>query len=271
MSASTGRAQYRAPVPDACWFLPLSDSDTRFRATADTAGPWSPHAQHGGPPAALLTRALERCSPREEMLLSRITMEILGPVPVEEMTVQARVARAGRRVERLEAVLSAAGRPVMTAAAWRVLRTGLGAPAADVSLPPLPEQATDPAEFSSAGYLQSMEWRIVSGGWTTPGPAAVWTRMRGALVAGEEPSGLQRLMGVADSGNGVSAVLDLSRFWFINPELTVHVHREPAGEWLLLDAQTTISAGGTGLATSVLSDQQGPVGRGAQSLLVGER
>jgi len=78
-------------------------------------------------------------------------------------------------------------------------------------------------------------------------------------------------MGLADSGNGVSAVLDMSRFWFINPELTVHVHREPQGEWLLLDACTTISAGGTGLATSRLSDRSGEVGRAAQSLLVGAR
>lgn len=251
--------------------MPLDDTDTRFRATADSAGPWSAQSQHGGPPAALLARALERCAPREDMLISRITTEILGPVPVGELALEARVARKGRSVELLEATLRAADRPVMTASAWRVLRTQLDSAGAGAGPPPLPDRESDTAAFSSAGYLRSIEWRMVSGGWAEPGPTAVWARMRGVLLAGEQPSGLQRLMGLADSGNGVSAVLDMSRFWFINPELTVHVHREPQGEWLLLDACTTISAGGTGLATSRLSDRSGEVGRAAQSLLVGAR
>ena len=90
-------------------------------------------------------------------------------------------------------------------------------------------------------------------------------------MAGEEPSPLQRVLAVADSGNGVSSELDLAAWHFINPELTVHLHREAVGEWVCLDAATTISPGGAGLATSVLSDQQGPVAVGAQALLVAPR
>jgi len=44
-----------------------------------------------------------------------------------------------------------------------------------------------------------------------------------------------------------------------------------AGPWICLDASTAISTGGTGLATSVLSDQEGPVGVAAQCLLVTPR
>jgi hypothetical protein len=69
----------------------------------------------------------------------------------------------------------------------------------------------------------------------------------------------------------VSGELDLRRWLFINPELTVHLHREPEGEWVCLDATTSISRGGLGLATSVLSDLGGPVGVGAQTLLVTSR
>ncbi|HWH28519.1 MAG TPA: thioesterase family protein, partial [Mycobacteriales bacterium] len=90
------------------------------------------------------------------------------------------------------------------------------------------------------------------------------------LVPGEEPSPLQRVLAVADSGNGLSSELDLS-WYFINPELTVHLHREPVGEWLCVDAVTTVSSGGAGLATTALSDLDGPVGVGAQSLLVAPR
>jgi hypothetical protein len=73
---------------------------------------------------------------------------------------------------------------------------------------------------------------------------------------------------LADSGNGASAELPLDQWLFINPELTVHVHRLPEGEWICMDAHTTISPGGAGLALSTLSDERGPVARGAQSLLV---
>jgi hypothetical protein len=91
------------------------------------------------------------------------------------------------------------------------------------------------------------------------------------LVEGEEPSPLQRVLVVADSGNGVSRELNGLKWWFINPELTVHLHREAVGEWVCLDAATQVADGGTGLATSVLSDAVGPVGVGAQSLLVAPR
>jgi len=111
----------------------------------------------------------------------------------------------------------------------------------------------------------------VRGHFTEPGPATAWARLRYPLVADEETSPLERVLAVADSGNGLSGELDITRWHFINPELTVHLHREAAGEWICLDAQTAISAGGAGLATSVLSDQAGQIGVGAQSLLISPR
>jgi hypothetical protein len=91
------------------------------------------------------------------------------------------------------------------------------------------------------------------------------------LLPDEEPTGLQRVLAVADSGNGVSAVLPLGEWLFINPELTVHFRREPRGEWICLDAEIAIAEGGAGLATSTLSDDDGVVADGAQSLLVAPR
>ena len=118
------------------------------------------------------------------------------------------------------------------------------------------------------GYMRAVEWRFARGAWDAPGPAAVWTRIRVPLVAGEPLSPLQRVVAVADSGNGVSRELELADWWFINVELTVHLLRPPRGEWICLDAATTIHAGGAATAMSVLSDDDGPVARGAQTLLV---
>jgi hypothetical protein len=253
----------------AAFFVPLAGG--RFAATPHTRGPWNPGHHHAGPPAALLGRALERCEPRDGMLLARLTFEILRPVPVGEVAVAARVIRPGRSVQLLEGELTAGDEPVMTVRAWRVkaadapARGGSGAPL------PRPAEATPPPPLEGFGYGDAVELRFAAGSWHEPGPATVWTRLRVAVVAGEEPTGLQRVLAVADSGNGVSGELPLSDWLYINPELTVHVLREPRGEWICLDATTSIAPGGAGLASSVLSDDDGVVGRGAQSLLVAPR
>jgi hypothetical protein len=243
----------------------------RFLATEHTTGPWDPGLQHAGPPAALIGRALEACEPRPEMIISRLTFEILHAVPVGEVVVSAGIARPGKGVELLEASLSAAGREVVRASAWRVRRAEAEAdPGHPVPLPLPDEEAPMPPQLDSP-YLNAIEWRPVRGGFARPGPAAAWTRMRMPLVEGEEPSGLQRVLAVADSGNGISGMFDMREWWFINPELTVHVERDARGEWICLDAATSIQRGGAGLALSTLSDLDGPVARGAQTLLVAPR
>ncbi len=111
-----------------------------------------------------------------------------------------------------------------------------------------------------------MEVRFVEGGFVEPGPAVVWLRMRQPLVAGEEPTPLQRVMVAADVGNGVSASLDYRRFLFINVDLTVHLERMPEGEWICVDAVTLPQPNGVGTAESVLSDRSGRIGRALQTL-----
>lgn len=254
------------------FYVPLGDG--RWQATVHTTGPWDARAQHGGPPSALLGRAMRECEPRADMMIARFTCEILRPIPVGEISVAVRVARPGRSVELLEATASAGGREVARAAAWRVLRTAADPVASRLAVPEGPPgqypAMPRPREWVD-GYLSAIEWRAIRGNLSTPGPASVWGRMRYPLVPDEEPNSLERVLAVADSGNGISWEMDIARWHFINPELTVHVHREAEGEWICLDAQTTISPGGVGLATSVLSDLAGPVGVGAQSLLVAPR
>jgi acyl-Coa thioesterase superfamily protein/acyl-CoA thioesterase superfamily protein len=244
----------------------------RYRATESTGGPWNAAHQHAGPPAALLGRELERCAPQEGMALARIAFDILGPVHVGEVEVEASVIRPGRSVELLEARLRAGGRTAVVARAWRA-RVAQAPPAgADAPPPPRPLAATPlPPALDGFGYGTAVEIRFASGGWTDAGPASAWTRLRVPVVAGEEPTGLQRVLAVADSGNGVSGVLPLDSWMFINPELTVHLRREARGEWICLQAETTIAPGGPGLARSVLSDAEGIVAHGAQSLYVAPR
>lgn len=247
--------------------------ETTFHATEATIGPWDERSQHAGPPSALLGRALERCEPRDDLMLARVTTEILGPVPTPaDLTVTARVARPGRRVEMLEAEMVHAGRPVMIARGWRISRIAADLPADDAP-PQAPEMParSDPQTGITGGYATSMEWRWVSGHFAALGPASVWARMRVPLVAGEDPTPWQRTLCLADSGNGISNRFPNTEWLFINSELTVHLFREPVGEWVCMEAVTHAAPGGLGLAASRLFDPDGQVGHGAQALLIAER
>jgi Thioesterase-like superfamily len=252
------------------FYEPLGDG--RFGATPHTRGPWDPAFQHAGPPAALLGRAMERCEPRDDFILARLTFEILRAIPVTDVAVSARVARPGRSVELLEGEVRVDSEPVMYVRAWRVRASAAPDVDRDGPPPPRPAEASPPPPgLDDFGYGHAVELRFASGGWGQRRPATVWTRLRVPLVAGEEPTGVQRVLAVADSGNGVSAVLSWDEWLFINTELTVHFRRPPRGEWICLDAETSIAAGGAGLARSVLSDDDGVVAQGAQALLVAPR
>jgi hypothetical protein len=109
---------------------------------------------------------------------------------------------------------------------------------------------------------------MARGSWTETGPGAVWFRLRQPVVAGEEVSPLQRAAAAADFGNGVSAALERGRYLFINPDLTIYLHRLPVGEWVAIDAVTHAESHGVGVAESVLVDEGGRIGRSVQALLV---
>jgi hypothetical protein len=262
-------------MPDA-FYLPLGAG--RFVSTEHTSGPWDEGSQHGGPPSALLGRAIEQESPAWPATVARVTVDILGPIPVAELTVRSRLLRSGRSVDLVEAELVAGDRPVARAQGWRVRATALELPpvpsyddhGVDV-VPPLPDEESSVPRGWLGGYLHAIEWRHVTGVWAAPGPAVVWGRMRHPLVPDEEPTGLQRVLAVADSGSGVSAVLPWDGWLFINPELTVHVAAVPTGEWICLDAVTRLDPAGFGLATTRIFDRTRRVGQGAQSLLVAPR
>lgn len=257
-------------VSDA-FYLPGSTPGA-FTASEWTTGPWDPTLQHGGPPSALLARAIEQEPGSWPFTTVRIATEILGPVPVGEVQVTSAVVRSGRSVELVEAEIAAGGRTAVKARGWRIRQSELDLPdlvVASTDRPPLPE-TDDVTETWRCPFLEALEWRHVTGAFSIPGPATMWARQRIPLVPDEEPSGLQRLMAVADCGNGVSSALPQDWF-FINPDLTVHLSRYPQTDWLCIDATTTADPRGFGLATSALYDENGEIGRGAQSLYIGPR
>jgi hypothetical protein len=253
----------------------VREGSDRFVSRPSTAGPWGPQAQHGGPPAALLTRGIEALARDEHRVVGRLTMELLGPVPVGPLRLDAAVVRPGRSVEMCEATLydEQRGRPCARATAWLFPATddGPGRDQEPLRHGPGDGSPHDRPTSWSGGYLDAVEWRWISGSVMEPGPAVVWMRPLVDLVEGEPMSPVQRLMSCVDSASGVSAALDPGAWAFLNTELTVHVLRPPVGEWVCLDAATTLGSGSVGLATSHVYDAEGLVARSAQALLVQKR
>lgn len=249
------------------------DGDDRFRSMPESIGPWDPGFQHAGPPSALLARAFERASPG--MLVRRVTVELLRPIPIAPLTVRAEVVRAGKRAQWLTGSLLLEGKEIARASglAIRPVEVELPAHARPAGTMPPPDTSAPyvfPFFLSPVGYHTAMELRIAKGEWSK-GPCAAWLRQRVPLVAGETPSPLQRTAVAADAGNGVSVTIPIDRFTFVNADLTVHLHREPAGEWIGLDATTVPESDGTGLQHSLLHDERGVIGRSLQSLIVAPR
>lgn len=278
--AATLPAAYYLPVQDdertAALAAGAGDDADVFDSTIATSSPWDETMQHGGPPAALLARAIERLRPDAQMPISRLTIDMLGPIPQGRIVTTASILRPGKRIELVEAKLWAEGRLAVTATAWRIRRSpgSTAEHAHDIPAVPIPEfqeQRYFPGVSPDWGYGRSIEWRFASGALDEQGPANVWARPRIPLVAGEETSPTQNAAIVADSANGVSGELPLADWLFIPPTLTVTFGREPEGGWVNLDVRTIISGDGTGIATGDLSDVSGFVGRIAQPLLVSRR
>jgi hypothetical protein len=249
--------------------------------TGHARGPWDAGSLHGGAPAALLAQAIAEAEPAAAgMAVARLTYEFLGPVPLAPLQVRAEVTRPGRRFQLAEGELSADGQPVVRVRAVRLRRAHIALPPEAVDAGdglPGPEDAVPsgyparPEEPAQGFHRTGMEIRFAGGTDFGPGAALAWFRLARPLVDAQPPSALARVVAAADFGNGVSRLLDFSAWLFVNTDLTVHLHREPEGEWVLLDARTRLDARGIGFAASTLHDEHGPLGVAAQSLFVEPR
>ncbi|MFE3260652.1 thioesterase family protein [Nocardia sp. NPDC059229] len=250
----------------------------RFGATGSTVSVWAASRQHGAPPSALLARAVERCAPREGARVARLTMEILGPVPVGDVEVRAWVERPGRRVELVGAELVAtqadgSRRAVAKASAWRIATSDSSSVVhtADAPLPAVPEASEigwGVPDGWDVGYVKSVDIRAVESDDVT---RRVWVRPLVEVVEGEEISPLVRVFSVADVANGIGAQLDPYQWTFLNTDLTIDLFRLPEGEWIGLAVQTSIGPDGVGMCSTVLHDERGPIGRCLQILEVRAR
>lgn len=248
---------------DGSWFVP----------TGYTRGPWDVEACHAGPPTALIVRALERLV--TEQRLARIVVELMRPIPMSGFRVQAQVRRPGRSVTFTEAEIFDEDRVLVRAFGMHHRRLDhVELSTAPFELPefdravaaPFPIRETTHGEQAFASSIEVRYDPSASQG--TGGPTVMWMRTKVPILADEEPSGVQRMCPLADSGNGISYNDYLDKILFLNTDLLLSFVREPVGEWLGTSAISHWEPDGTGLADAELFDRSGPVGRATQNLLL---
>lgn len=244
--------------------------------TSCAAGPWSPGMQHGGAPASLVAWAAERIPTREPMQVTRLTIDLLRPVPIAPLEIRSEVVREGRKIQLCAITLMANGIEVVRAS---VLKIRVG----ELQLPddsgeekidlPAPDQGKPSRGLLGTGnaFIGGLSLRTVKGDFGRTGPAAAWFRAERPVVLGEATTALMRVAMTADFCNGVSTVLDFRKWTFINADLSISLARMPVGDWILLDAQTWLGNQGAGIAFARLGDERGYFGRAVQSLVIEER
>lgn len=244
--------------------------DDRYLPSTAVEGAWNPAEQHIAPVLGLLAHALEQ-QHADGLLLSRISFDILGPLPIEEVAVRTRVLRAGRTIRLVEGELSHGGRPAVLARAWFVHRYDT-ADLTGSDLPAIPPAADadpyDPSLEWPGAFLQTFEVRRIA---VRPGRGVFWLRPRLALIDGEEATPTARMLGVIDVANGMNVRTSPESALYPNLDLTASVFRTPVGEWIGGDTTVSFGPDGRGVTSSALYDESGPIGVLSQSLTVRPR
>ncbi len=258
-------------MADQCLFIPERQA---FQPTEWAVGPWSPDTLQASAYGALLTRLLEAGAP-PGMLLARLSFDLWRPVTRELLTPSVTVLREGAKARTVEASLVQRDRPVARCTAVFLKTDPTSAPPVAPMAAPArgPEEGrpVPPQVRAWSPFFTGVDTRVVEGDLLKPGPASAWFHLERPLIAGEENSPLVHATSAADLASGISAVVDLRAWSFINADLTMVLWRAPRAPWILLAAETRVGDRGTGAAHGVLSDVDGAFGSCAQTLLFERR
>ncbi|MFI2762367.1 thioesterase family protein [Streptomyces echinatus] len=244
----------------------------RYKPTDHASGAWDPAEQHVSPLAGLIVHTIDQHvagQPDSGLTVARLGFDILGRLALDECEIRVETIRPGRTIELLEAVALIAGRPVVTARAWRLAScdtTAVAGGGAEALTPPGALASWPLHSVWPGGYIASLDVRPLAP--PRPGRATAWISTGLDLVAGEPSSPLASYVALVDTANGIAARQSPTAWMFPNVDLTIHLHRRPEGRWTGLDTTVTFGPSGHGVTSTVLHDTAGPVGHAQQILTV---
>ncbi|WP_312097576.1 thioesterase family protein [Corynebacterium dentalis] len=265
-----------------------STKEYRFTATELTASPWGQGFQHGSPPAALIAYLLEVGAhdaglSTHDGRYARMSVDLLGAVPLGTLFGRITVIRPGRRISLLEAVVSdAQGRQCIRGRGWWLTDRDTTEVERSVARRiPGPEQGTPATQWLqhwSSGYIDSIDAIQVELPDNSsqkhddfaPGNAyAYWARSSYPTVAGSPETPWTQLMRVVDIANGLNPeLLSVKEWTYMNVDMSVYLHRMPVGEWTGILAEANYGPDGIGTTVARIYDTSGPIGSVNQAIML---
>ncbi len=253
-----------------------------FVPTEYAGGPWTSELQHGSPPAALLCYEVEKYRDSANMHLARLTIDLFRAIPMKPLKLRSQVLREGKRIKVIEAFLSDEnGVDVGRALGLFFAKTELEAVPERFTNPPL--NIPFPGEFEPKPFIKQRDNQVISGlngiidiqrvdeGRMGSGSGICWTRLPIDVISGVETTPNLRAAIASDYGNGIGQV-HIDRYTgFINADINLYLHREPAGEWICVKAKGIAEETGIGMVESTLFDLHGAFGKVMQTTMVNQR
>lgn len=249
-----------------------------FNPTERTNSPWSPALLHGGAIAGILAYGLEQALPNPDMRFIRITNDLFRPAPKKPLRLETELIRDGGRICVIQCKLMIDDQEVARA-------TGLAAKVQNIELPEYAhckfEAPPNHRDIPIKGFLgekaapdkyipglnYAIDVKLISG-FNFQGEGKAWLRMTSPLIDGEENSPLTYLGILSDFGNGLGQAYLGGENACINADIGLSLYRYPESEWICLDSISQVQSHGFGTTETVFIDEQGPVGKVTQSLIV---
>lgn len=242
---------------------------SHFQPTMHAQGAWNDNEQHMAPATGIIAAELVRFMPREDMVWARISLDILGLIPLAPFSITTRIIRGGRTIELIESQLQSADKTAIIARAWRMQRLDSSSIGAQEDCDTLPKPQDCPEWHGikswQGGFIKTIQARSVDE--PRLGRTVAWLNNDLDMIEGEPTCDLVHLLGMVDTANGVASRQHLPVDWaFPNLDLQIHFYRMPVGRWLGLAAQQQYGSNGVGLTSAILHDEQGAFGRSEQIL-----
>jgi len=245
-------------------------------------GPWGKEWLHGGPVAALCTAIAEELVPDADRVTSRLTLELIKPVPLAPLEVQGEILRSGRRLSLVDVEIRAAGAVVAFARLQRTSQMPIELPELEGTGVELRGPADRPEDFVPMLQTGSPVDRAPfvrdatvirtprETGIYEPHPTEAWICVFADLLPGVPMSTTAAAMAAADYGNALGAPeAPGTNTYFPNADLSVHLARPPVSAWIRMAPQTTWLVEGIGHTRCELADQRGMLGTSAVTLVMG--
>ena len=261
--------------------LYLRDGDA-FVGTGCTQNGWHAETQAGGAVLALLGHLLEDVPTLVPMTLTRLTVDLVRPVPIgQRLWVDQTVIREGKTIQAVDAVVRSAETEYVRSRALRVRDAEIAPellPVSDANDEALISSLPEPGDLPEAAGQPGLAGFLATGAELRRSaadadrPPCAWVRLRVPVVAGEPvrrtsqitlPMDCVNLIGVNGLPEDVTA---------INPDVSAHVMRAPAGEWVAMVGETRFAGAiGHGFSMAAMADLDGVFGVTSTSQVVQHR